>query len=72
MGLLFSYGALAESSPAAYKYGDKLDISKVLSITVKHGSVCKPVGHVMKYLDSTGEIRTIKYRALSGACNKRR
>jgi len=72
VGLLFSYGALAEVSPTAYKYGDKLDVSKVTSIAVKRGAVCKPVDHIMKYVDSAGEIRIIKYRALSVACNKGR
>lgn len=72
LGLLFSYGALAEGSPAAYKYGDKLDVSKVISIAVEHGRACKPVDHVMKYVDSSGEIKTIQYRALSAPCSKGR
>ena len=70
LGLLLSGSVLAESPPTAYKYGEKLDIEKVLSISTTKTPICKPVDHIMKFIDSAGKIQVLKYRALSDACNK--
>ncbi|MDH1265674.1 DUF2790 domain-containing protein [Pseudomonas sp. GD03944] len=72
LGAFLSFGASAESDPVTYKYGAKLDIVKVLSITTKDSPVCKPVDYVMKYVDSTGQTHALKYKAHSSACSKRR
>lgn len=68
--LLLSGNALAESPVTTYKYGLKLDIAKVLSISKPKTHTCKPVDHLMKYVDSTGKIQTLKFKALSNACSK--
>jgi hypothetical protein len=68
--LLLSGNALAESPVTTYKYGLKLDIAKVLSISKPKTHTCKPVDHLMKYVDSTGKIQTLKFKALSDACSK--
>ncbi|WP_082641879.1 DUF2790 domain-containing protein [Stutzerimonas nitrititolerans] len=72
LGLLLSCSALAESLPETYKYGAKLDIVKVLSISAKGGAICKPVDHIMQYVDSSGKQQALKYRALSDACSRGR
>ncbi|MBZ9668059.1 DUF2790 domain-containing protein [Pseudomonas sp. LMG 31766] len=68
--LLLSGHALAESPVTTYKYGLKLDVAKVLSISKPKTHTCKPVDHLMKYVDSTGKIQTLKFKALSDACSK--
>lgn len=70
LGVFLSCNALAESSPTPYKYGAKLDIAKVLSITTPKTHSCKPVDQVMRYVDSAGKVQVLKYRALSDACSK--
>lgn len=72
LGITLSFNSFAESPPETYKYGTKLDIAKVLSISSKDSPVCKPVDYLMKYLDSSGRTRALKYRAHSSACSKRR
>lgn len=72
LGVLLSYGALAESAPTNYKYGAQLDIVRVLSISTPKTPVCKLVDRTMKYIDSSGKIQALKYRALSDGCNKGR
>jgi hypothetical protein len=68
--LLLAGNALAESPVTTYKYGLKLDVAKVLSISKPKTHTCKPVDHLMKYVDSTGKIQTLKFKALSDACSK--
>lgn len=70
LGVLLSFNALAESTPTPYKYGTKLDIAKVLSISTPKTHSCKPVDQVMTYVDSAGKVQVLKYRALSDACSK--
>lgn len=70
LALLLSAHAFAERSVTTYKYGLKLDIAKVLSISKPKTHTCKPVDHLMKYIDSAGEIQTLKFKALSDACSK--
>lgn len=72
IGLLLSCSALGENAPVTYKYGAKLDIVKVLSVSAQASPVCKPVDYILKYIDSSGQIQALKYRALSDACGKRR
>ncbi|EZH81104.1 hypothetical protein AU05_11280 [Ectopseudomonas composti] len=68
--LFISGHALAESQVTTYTYGLKLDIAKVLSISKPKTHTCKPVDHLMKYIDSAGKIQTMKFKALSDACSK--
>lgn len=68
--LVLSGNALAESPATTYKYGLKLDVAKVLSISKPKTHTCKPVDHLMKYIDSAGTIQTLKFKALSDACSK--
>jgi len=70
IALLLSCHALAETPATTYKYSLKLDIAKVLSISKPKTHSCKPVDHLMKYIDSAGKIQTLKFRALSDACSK--
>lgn len=70
--LLFACNALGESLPITYKYGVKLDVVKVISISTEYTPVCKPVDRIMTYLDSAGTTRAVKYRVLSAVCNSGR
>jgi len=70
LAILISSNALAESHATTYKYGLKLDIAKVLSISKPKTHTCKPVDYLMKYIDSAGTIQTLKFKALSDACSK--
>lgn len=72
LSLILSCSVLAESPPTTYEYGLKLDISKVISISTKGSRTCEPVDRTMKYMDSFGKTKTLKYRVLSDACDKRR
>ncbi|TKA90111.1 DUF2790 domain-containing protein [Halopseudomonas bauzanensis] len=72
LGLLLSCNALGESLPITYKYGAKLDIVKVLSMSTEYTPVCKPVDRIMKYIDSSGKTRALKYRVLSAVCSSGR
>lgn len=72
LGMLLSVSATAEDRSVTYKYGDKLDVVKVLSISAKDGSGCKPVDHKMKYIDSSEKKQVLKYRALPKVCHKGR
>ncbi|MCO5786242.1 hypothetical protein DHB74_07745 [Pseudomonas sp. G11-1] len=72
LGLLLSCNALGECRPVTYEYGAKLDIVKVLSISTEYTPTCKPVDRIMKYMDSYGEIRSLKYRVLSAVCSSGR
>lgn len=71
-GLLLCCGALAESHPVTYRYGQKTDVMRVLSISNTESPICKPVDHIMKYINSSGKIKFLKYRALSDACSRKR
>ena len=70
LGVFLSFNVLEESAPTTYKYGAKLDIAKVLSISTSKTHSCKPVDQVMRYVDSAGKVQVLKYRALSDACSK--
>ena len=69
---LLSVSAVAENRSVAYKYGDKLDVVKVLSMSAKDGSGCQPVDHRMEYIDSSGKKQVLNYRALPKRCHKGR
>lgn len=72
LGMLLSVSANAENRSVTYKYGDKLEVVKVLSISAKDGSGCKPVDHRMEYMDSAGKKQVLNYRALPKRCHKGR
>lgn len=72
LGMLLSVSAVAENRSVTYKYGDKVDVIKVLSISAKDGSGCKPVDHRMEYIDSAGKKQVLNYRALPNQCHKGR
>ncbi len=67
--------ALAGPSQAAevgesesYRYGDRLDIARVLRIEQPATELCEVVDETMVYLDSRGTERRLVHRALSQAC----
>jgi len=70
LAVLLSCSVLAENSSGTYEYGVALDVVRVLSVTTQKTALCKPVDHLMKYIDSAGKTKTLKYRALSDACSK--
>ena len=72
LGLLLSCNVLGEYVPVTYTYGAKLDIAKALSISTEYTPTCKPVDRIMKYMDSSGKTRALKYRVLSAVCSSGR
>lgn len=65
--------ALEKNKPvpniAEYQYGMKLDVQKVVRQT-PDPKTCQVVPRLMTYEDSTGELKTVKYLALSECINK--
>jgi hypothetical protein len=51
-----------------YRYGDDLDIAKVINIETPTTATCQVVTSTMRYIDSKGVSRTLEYRRLSDAC----
>ncbi|MCI1021444.1 DUF2790 domain-containing protein [Pseudomonas putida] len=50
-----------------YRYGMKLDVAKVISITSTRGS-CDVMPAQMNYEDSSGELRILEYRTSGIGC----
>ncbi|MBF8739667.1 MULTISPECIES: DUF2790 domain-containing protein [Pseudomonas] len=69
-------GAQASSMPMddsvmQYRYGDRLDVSKVLSIKDDQRNACGIVTTRMDYLDSHGERQSVEYRTYAtGGCHE--
>ncbi|MBK4998048.1 DUF2790 domain-containing protein [Pseudomonas sp. S31] len=66
--------ASAPSPQAAamqYRYGDKLDVQKVLSVQDEQSNACGLVNTRMDYLDSKGHAQSIEYRTYAtGGCHE--
>lgn len=51
-----------------YRYGDDLDVAKVIKIDTPTPATCQVVTSTMRYIDSKGVSRTLEYRRLADAC----
>lgn len=51
-----------------YKYGDHLDVAKLISIDTPNPLTCEVVTSTMTYLDSHGVKQTVEFRQLPEAC----
>ncbi|MCW1938018.1 DUF2790 domain-containing protein [Pseudomonas sp. MDMC_285] len=56
----------AEVTP--YRYGQNLDIAKVISIDVPNSAQCEVVTATMTYRNSAGDVEVLDYEQLSSAC----
>lgn len=74
--LLISSAAFAapavstQSQPEPYKYGDKLDIVKVVALSKIPNDVCEAVPATMTYVDSKGVQHTMEYQVLADGCTQ--
>jgi hypothetical protein len=70
--LVISSAAFAATSttPEMYKYGDKLDVAKVLSMSKIPDNLCEAVPATMTYLDSKGVQHTMEYQVLADGCTQ--
>lgn len=54
-----------------YRYGDHLDVKKVLSIQDDQSDACGLVNTRMEYLDSKGQQQSVQYRTYAtGGCHE--
>ncbi|UTL89223.1 MULTISPECIES: DUF2790 domain-containing protein [Pseudomonas] len=69
---VLSFGAVAanasstsmnDASVMQYRYGDHLDVKKVLSLKDDQRNACGPVKTRMDYLDSQGQYQSVEYRS---------
>jgi len=76
---LFGMGAInAQASPQPmndgvmqYRYGDHLDVKKVLSTKDDQANACGVVNTRMDYLDSHGQRQSVEYRTYAtGGCHE--
>ncbi|QNH04732.1 DUF2790 domain-containing protein [Pseudomonas sp. B11D7D] len=69
LSLSASLTTLAHSAEATpYRYGQNLDIAKVISIDVPNGPQCEVVTAKMTYRNSAGDVEVLGYEQLSSAC----
>ncbi|MBG0845959.1 DUF2790 domain-containing protein [Pseudomonas chengduensis] len=69
LALSASLTTLAHSAEATpYRYGQNLDIAKVISIDVPNSSQCEVVTATMTYRNSAGDVEVLDYKQLSSAC----
>ncbi|HEN8799582.1 DUF2790 domain-containing protein [Pseudomonas sp. CM25] len=60
-----------EGSPMQYRYGDQLDVKKVLSVQDDQSNACGLVNTRMDYLDSKGQQQSVQYRSYAtGGCHE--
>ncbi|MEN4826330.1 DUF2790 domain-containing protein [Pseudomonas sp. P39-UII1] len=73
---VLSFGTLAaqaasmpmnENSAMQYRYGDHLDVKKVLSVKDDQSNACGVVNTRMNYLDSKGQHESVEYRSYATA-----
>jgi len=64
-----SFAANTPNNPVLYKYGDKLDIAKVVSLSQIPDNTCEVVPATMTYIDSKGVQHTIEYKVLANGCS---
>ncbi|MFJ4110277.1 DUF2790 domain-containing protein [Pseudomonas sp. NPDC089758] len=53
---------MEDASVMQYRYGDRLDIHKVLSVKDDQSDACGLVNTRMDYLDSQGQRQSLQYR----------
>lgn len=74
--LLISSAAFADpavntqTQPEPYKYGDKLDIVKVVALSKIPTDVCEAVPATMTYVDSKGVQHTMEYQVMGEGCTQ--
>ncbi|MBZ9666583.1 DUF2790 domain-containing protein [Pseudomonas sp. LMG 31766] len=69
IALSASLTSLAHSAEATpYRYGQNLDIAKVISIDVPNSPQCEVVTATMTYRNSAGDVEVLSYEQLSSAC----
>jgi len=56
----------AEATP--YRYGQNLDIAKVISIEVPNSPQCEAVTAKMTYRNSADDVEILSYEQLSSVC----
>jgi len=60
-----------ETGVMQYRYGDHLDVKKVLSIQDDQSDACGLVNTRMDYLDSKGQQQSVQYRTYAtGGCHE--
>lgn len=57
-----SSASLNQASVMQYRYGDQLDVKKVLSVKDEQRDTCGVVNTRMDYLDSQGKVQSVEYR----------
>ncbi|MDD2112514.1 DUF2790 domain-containing protein [Pseudomonas asiatica] len=77
---VLSFGAIAaqastmpmdDTGVMQYRYGDHLDVKKVLSIQDDQSDACGLVNTRMDYLDSNGQQQSVQYRTYAtGGCHE--
>ncbi|MDD1958902.1 DUF2790 domain-containing protein [Pseudomonas sp. 39004] len=73
-GALTAQAAMApmnDTSVMQYRYGDHLDVKKVLSVQDDQSNTCGLVNTRMDYLDSKGQQQSVEYRSYAtGGCHE--
>jgi hypothetical protein len=70
-----SFGAFAAQAQeviqsSQYRYGEHLDIARVLAINEGSGSACGVVKSSMTYLDSMGVRQVVNYTTIGENCDR--
>ncbi|QXI41482.1 DUF2790 domain-containing protein [Pseudomonas wayambapalatensis] len=61
---------MPDSQAMQYRYGDHLDVKRVLSVKNDRGNACGVVNTRMDYLDSQGQVQSVEYRTYAtGGCH---
>ncbi|WP_449432212.1 DUF2790 domain-containing protein [Pseudomonas putida] len=58
---------MSDASVMQYRYGDHLDVKKVLSVKDDQSNVCGLVNTRMDYLNSKGQQQSVEYRSYATA-----
>jgi hypothetical protein len=61
----------ANADTAPYKYGQTLDVAKVIMLNEPNPPFCQVVEATMTYEDSQGAVKTVSYRRLADVCTNR-
>ncbi|MGE8464641.1 DUF2790 domain-containing protein [Pseudomonas putida] len=62
---------MSDASVMQYRYGDHLDVKKVLSVQDDQSTTCGLVNTRMDYLDSKGQRQSVEYRSYAtGGCHE--
>ncbi|WP_192984835.1 DUF2790 domain-containing protein [Pseudomonas sp. EggHat1] len=69
IALSASLTSLAHSAEATtYRYGQNLDIAKVIYIDAPNSPQCEVVTATMTYRNSAGDVEVLDFEQLSSAC----